>query len=114
MVVRGEIYLGKFDPALGSEMAKVRPCLVIQNDIGNKYSPNTLVLAISSKITEELPTCVFLPREISGLEKDSSVLCSHIYTFSINDRLIKKLGKITDVTILTKIDNALRLSLGIN
>jgi len=114
LVTRGEIYLGRFDPALGSEITKTRPCLVIQNDIGNRYSPNTIVLAISSKITENLPTCVFLPHDISGLEKDSSVLCSQIYTFSIRDRLIKKIGEITDVTILARIDDALKVSLGLN
>ena len=110
---RGEIYLAKFDPALSSEMSKTRPCLVIQNDVGNTYSPNTIVLAITSKITKDLPTCVFIPKNISGLEKDSSILCSHIYTFSINNRLIKKIGEITEEQTISKVEDALKMSLNL-
>jgi len=110
-IKRGEIYLARFDPAFGSEMGKTRPCLIIQNDVGNTYSPNTIVLAITSKITENLPTCVFVPKNISSLEKDSSILCSHIYTFSIKNRLIKKLGAIEDKQTLLKIEEALKISL---
>jgi mRNA interferase MazF len=113
-IKRGDIVLANFNPAKGSEMSKIRPCLIIQNDIGNKYSPNTIVLAITSKLpNKSYPTDVFLPKEISDLEKDSVILCSHIYTFSIEDRIIKKISEIKNINIISKINQALKTSLGI-
>jgi len=113
-LVRGEIWLADFGSAQGSEIGKIRPCVIIQNDIGNLYSPTTIVAAVTSTIKGKYQTNVFLPKEKSGLEKDSMVLCSSIQTFSIEDRLIKKLGKIEDSSLLDEINTALEISLGLN
>ena len=78
-VRRGDIYHADLDPVFGSEQGGYRPVLVIQNNIGNKYSPTVIVAAITSKEKMKLPTHIAIP-EIEGLEKDSVVLLEQLRT----------------------------------
>lgn len=97
---------------LGSEQGGFRPVLIIQNDIGNKYSPTVIVSAITSQIQKaKLPTHVELPVSISNLEKDSVILLEQIRT--IDKRRLKKWVARLDKTIMNKVDEALLISLGL-
>ncbi len=110
--VRGEIYLVNFDPTTGAEIKKTRPALVIQNDISNEHSPITIVAAITSKYDEKLyPTEVFIAKNEAGLTQDSVVLLNQIRSID-RQRLVKKLGKITEST-LKKVDSSIKISLGL-
>ncbi|MDP3764829.1 MAG: type II toxin-antitoxin system PemK/MazF family toxin [bacterium] len=109
---RGEIYLVEFDLAFGSEIKKTRPALVVQNNISNKYSPTTIVVAITSVIGgRDYSTNVFLKKSESGLEKDSVVLLNQIKTID-KQRLIKKVGIINE-SLMIDVDRALEISLGL-
>ena len=80
-VKRGDIFLADLNPVKGSEQGGIRPVLVIQNDIGNKFSPVTIVIALTSKITKKmLPTHIELSPEQTGLNKPSIVLAEQITT----------------------------------
>ena len=93
---RGDIYLVNFDPTLGAEIRKTRPALILQNDIANKYSPVTIVAAISSKYDNPLyPTEVLISAKArTGLAVDSVVLLNQIRTVD-KKRLAKRLGKLS-------------------
>ncbi len=107
---RGEIWLVNFNPARGSEQKGIRPALVIQNDIGNKVSPITIVAAISKSI-KIYPINVEIKSSESGLDKDSAVKLNQIRTID-KSRLIKKLGKL-DPSKMGAVKSALVLSLGL-
>lgn len=77
---KGEIYLIDWSPARGSEQEGFRPALVVQNDVGNKYSPTTIVAAISTNVTKKYPFHVHLMPEESGLKEPSVVKLEHIMT----------------------------------
>ncbi|MBI4118744.1 MAG: type II toxin-antitoxin system PemK/MazF family toxin [Parcubacteria group bacterium] len=110
--VRGEIYLVGFDPAFGSEIKKTRPALIVQNNISNKYSPTTIVAAITSVTGGRgYSTNVFLKESQSGLKQDSVVLLNQIKTID-KQRLIKKIG-VMDQALMADIDRALEISLGL-
>jgi mRNA interferase MazF len=109
---RGEIYLVNFEPTLGAEIKKTRPALIIQNNIGNEYSQITIVAAITSKYDETLyPTEVLIPVGEGGLKQDSIVLLNQIRSID-RQRLVKKLGKINDLT-LKRVDSSIKISLGL-
>lgn len=110
---RGDIYLLNFDPTIGAEIRKTRPALILQNDIANKFSPVTIVAAISSKFDDPLyPTEVLIPAKApTGLSLDSVVLLNQIRTVD-KKRLIKQLGKLSK-TKMEEVDLALRISLGL-
>lgn len=109
---RGEIYLVNFDPSFGAEIKKMRPALLIQNDVANRYSPVTIVAAITAQFEESLyPTEVLIRATKSGLSKDSVVLLNQIRTIDTR-RLIKKLGIVNRETMI-KIERALKISLGL-
>lgn len=109
---RGEIYLVNFNPALGSEVKKTRPALILQNDVGNEYSPVTIVAAITSQISKGIyPTNVFLKKSQSGLKEDSLVLLNQVRTID-KQRLIKRLGSL-DKETMTRVERALLVSLGL-
>ena len=110
-VRRGEIWLVDFDPALGHEMKKARPAVIIQNDKGNAYSPMTIIAPITSQNIDNVYPFEVLLNEMSGLEKTSKVLLSHIRAID-KMRLIKKISKVGDDDI-GKINDALKLSLGL-
>ncbi len=111
-IKRGDIVLTRLEPVKGSEQGKTRPCLVVQNDIGNKVSPTTIVAALTSKIEKEYPFTVFLKKGEANLPKDSLVLCNQIRTVSIEHRIEKKLGTLKPET-MKKIDQALKVSLAL-
>ena len=111
-VRRGEIYLVNLDPTIGSEISKTRPALVIQNDIGNMYSPLTIVAPITSKPRKKsYPTEVAIPSKDSGLKINSWVLLAQIRTID-KSRLIKKLGALSSRK-KNEVDAAIRISLGL-
>lgn len=110
---RGDVLLVNLEPVKGSEQGKIRPCLVIQNDTGNQFSPTTIVAAITSKIPEkEYPFTVKILALDSSLKVDSLVLLNQIRTISIKDRTIKKLGSLSNEQ-MKKVDEALKISLAL-
>ena len=110
---RGEIYLVAFDPTVGHEIQKTRPALVIQNDIGNQYSPLTIVAAITSKVPEAAypVEVVIAPSRSNGLLLPSAIRLDQIRTVD-QRRLIKRLG-LVDLQTLSEVDSAIRISLGL-
>lgn len=108
---RGDIFYANLSPVIGSEQGGVRPVLVVQNDVGNKYSPTIIVAAITSKINKaKLPTHIELWGDTYGLEKNSVVLLEQIRTLD-KARLIEKIG--SAASKLEEIDEALAISLGL-
>lgn len=109
---RGEVYVVDFDPVVGSEIAKTRPALVIQNDVGNRVSPITIVAAFSSQVRQPLyPFEVLVRAPEGGLTLDSSVRLNQIRTVD-KSRLRKRLGKVTPTT-MGAVDTAIKISLGL-
>ncbi len=110
---RGEIYLVSFDPTVGHEIKKTRPAIVIQNDIGNRHSPLTIVAAITSKISPVLypVEVIVLPSKANGLETLSAIRLDQIRTVD-KERLVKRLGAV-DRSIMLKVDEAIKISLGL-
>ena len=101
-----------FDPTIGSEVKKTRPALILQNDIGNRYSPVTIVAALTSQFDEPVyPTEVLIEPPEGGLEKRSVVLLGHIRTVD-KVRLLTKLGSVLPRT-MTKVNQAIEISLGL-
>ena len=110
IIVRGDVYLADLSPVIGSEQGGVRPVVIIQNDVGNKYSPTVIVSAITSKIDKtKMPTHIEIDNE-DFLTKSSIVLLEQIRTID-KARLGKKIGHL-DSGIMKKIDKAILLSLG--
>lgn len=108
---RGDIYLINFDPTVGHEIKKTRPALIIQNDIANKYSPITIVAAITSKVSSiPYPTEVLMESIESGLPLTSAVLLNQIRSVD-HRRLIKRIGRATPAT-MRRVDQAIQISLG--
>lgn len=111
-VKRGFIFFSDLSPVIGSEQGGFRPVLVIQNNVGNKYSPTVIVAAITSHIEKaKLPTHVELSAKEYGLEKDSVILLEQIRTID-KQRLQQKITEL-DERVMTKIDEALKISLGL-
>ncbi len=112
-IQRGEIFLANLEPVRGSEQGSIRPVLIIQNDISNKYSPITIIAPITSKIYEkEYPTNVKISSKDSKLSRDSTILLNQIRAID-KSRIIKRISKI-DQEILDKVDIALKVSLGLD
>ena len=109
----GDIYLVNFDPTLGAEIRKTRPALILQNDIANKFSPVTIVAAISSKFDDPLyPTEVLISAKArTGLAVDSVVLLNQIRTVD-KKRLAKRLGTLSSAK-MEEVNQALRISVGL-
>jgi len=111
-VKRGYIFFADLSPVVGSEQGGFRPVLVVQNDMGNKYSPTVVVAAITSQITKaKLPTHVEMEAKDYGLEKDSVILLEQIRTID-KQRLQNKLTEL-DEKIMQKVNQALKISLGL-
>ena len=109
---KGEIFLANLEPVIGSEQGGIRPVLIIQNDKSNMHSPVTIAAAITSKIfSKEFPTNVFISKEDSGLDRDSTILLNQIRTID-KLRLIKKVGSL-DSYLIYKIDKSLKISLAL-
>ena len=110
---RGDIYLVEFDPARGHEIQKTRPAVIIQNDIGNRHSPVTIVAAITSKLSSKpYPVEVaMLPTRANGLSVPSAIQLGQIRSVD-QRRLVKRLGAV-DPGSMQRVDAALRISLGL-
>lgn len=109
---RGDIYFAELNPVQGSEQGGMRPVLVVQNDVGNSYSPTTIVLPITSRLAKpKLPTHVALSRQESGLTRDSVVLAEQIRTID-KVRLQQKVACLDAIT-MNRINQAMEISMGI-
>ena len=111
-IKKGDLYFADLSPVTGSEQGGVRPVLVVQNDVGNKYSPTIIVAAITSKNKTKLPTHVMLEAEGCGLSRNSVVLLEQLRTID-KTRLKERIGTI-DKTRLPEVNEALSVSLGID
>jgi mRNA interferase MazF len=112
-IKRGDIYYADLSPVVGSEQGGVRPVLIIQNDIGNRYSPTVIAAAITSRSTKaNLPTHIRLMANESGLAKDSVVLLEQIRTID-KRRLKERMGSL-DLGEMGKVDEALSISFGLS
>ncbi len=111
IIRRGDIFYADLSPVVGCEQGGIRPVLVIQNDIGNRYSPTVIVVAITSKSKKELPTHVELGC-MEALQKNSVVLLEQIRTID-RIRLLEYIGSVSRLRMLL-IDQALLLSVGLS
>lgn len=110
MILRGEIYRAQLNPVLGSEQGGQRPVLIVQNNVGNKYSPTVIALPITSRLNKaRLPTHIELRAGTCGLARDSLILAEQIRTLD-KQRLGEKLGR-ADASVMALVDRALCLSL---
>lgn len=108
-IKRGDIYLADLSPVVGSEQGGQRPVLIVQNDIGNKYSPTVIVVAITSKISKaKLPAHVEIKADGHGLNKDSVILGEQVRTID-KKRLIQLIGSL-EKEIMNKVNEALSIS----
>ena len=112
IVKRGDIYYADLSPVVGSEQGGIRPVLIIQNDIGNKYSPTVIAAAITSQINKaKMPTHIELTAREYGLNKDSVILLEQIRTID-KRRLREKRGRI-DGGLMDSVNDALSISFGL-
>ena len=111
MVKRGDIYYADLSPVIGCEQGGIRPVLIVQNDIGNRYSPTIIAAAVTSRQTKtRLPTHIDLPQGLGGLDKDSVVLLEQIRTLD-KRRLRDKIGELSEEE-MEKVNQGLLISLG--
>ena len=112
-IKRGDVILVDLNPVRGSETGKTRPCVIIQNDVGNKYSPVTIIAVITSQkeLAEQYPTDVWVKKDSGGLDRDSIIQCDQIRTID-KKRIIKKFGGFDDA-IMRDVNKAVKVSLDI-
>ena len=109
-VKRGDIYYADLSPVVGSEQGGIRPVLIVQNDVGNKYSPTVIAAAITSqKDKSKLPTHIALHSQECGLSKDSVVLLEQVRT--IDKKRLKDKVCHLDAGIMKRVNSALKVSL---
>ena len=112
IVKRGDIYYADLSPVIGSEQGGVRPVLIVQTDIGNKYSPTVIAAAITSQINKaKMPTHIELCAKEFGLNKDSVILLEQIRTID-KKRLREKIGHLSD-ELMVLVNDALAISFGL-
>ena len=112
IVKRGDIYYADLSPVIGSEQGGIRPVLIVQNDIGNRYSPTVIVAAITSQINKaKLPTHVEISAEEYGLTKDSVILLEQVRTID-KKRLKEKIGNLSE-ELMKKVDESIQISFGL-
>jgi len=112
IVKRGDIFYADLSPVVGSEQGGIRPVLIVQNDIGNKYSPTVIAAAITSQINKaKLPTHIEISAQEYGLQKDSVILLEQIRTID-KRRLREKAGHLDD-ELMEKVNEALSISFGL-
>ena len=110
-IMRGDLFSACLDPVVGSEQGGIRPVLVVQNDVGNRYSPTVIVLAITGQVNKNrLPTHVSIPAGTNGLAKDSVVLAEQIRTLD-KRRLREKIGSLKPEE-MQRVSEAMMVSLG--
>ena len=111
MIMRGDLFSACLDPVVGSEQGGIRPVLVVQNDVGNRYSPTVIVLAVTGQINKmRLPTHVPVDAGNTGLQKDSVVLAEQIRTLD-KRRLREKIGSLRP-EVMQRVSEAMMISLG--
>ena len=111
-IKRGDIFYADLSPVVGSEQGGVRPVLIVQNDVGNKYSPTVIAAAITSQqFKTRMPTHICVDAAVCGLSKDSVVLLEQIRTLD-KKRLREKMGNLPE-TEMNRIDAALSVSIGL-
>lgn len=111
-VRRGDIFYADLSPVVGSEQGGIRPVLIIQNDVGNKFSPTVIAAAITSRrFKANLPTHIRVGVTQSGLMRDSIILLEQVRTLD-KQRLKEKMGNL-DASEMARVDKALSVSLGI-
>ncbi len=111
-IKRGDIFYADLSPVVGSEQGGLRPVLIVQNDIGNRYSPTVIAAAITSRLSKaKLPTHIDVYAERFGLVKDSVILLEQIRTID-KARLREKMGHIDDV-LMQKVNQAITVSFGL-
>ena len=111
-IKRGDIYYADLSPVVGSEQGGIRPVLIVQNDVGNRYSPTVIAAAITSRQNKtKLPTHIPIEATGSGLSKDSVVLLEQIRTLD-KRRLKEKMGSV-DIKSMKEINRALSVSFGL-
>ena len=111
-VKRGDIYYADLSPVVGSEQGGLRPVLIIQNDIGNRYSPTVIAAAITSRMGKtKLPTHIDIYAERAGLAKDSVILLEQIRTLD-KRRLKEKMGHL-DEALMDQVNTAIAVSFGL-
>ena len=112
-IKRGDIYYADLSPVIGSEQGGLRPVLIIQNDIGNRYSPTVIAAAITSRLEKSrLPTHIDVSADICGLQKDSVILLEQIRTID-KRRLREKMGHADD-PLMNRVNSALNVSFGLS
>lgn len=112
IVKRGDIYYADLSPVVGSEQGGIRPVLIVQNDVGNKYSPTVIAAAITSQINKaKMPTHIELNAKDYGLNKDSVVLLEQIRTID-KRRLRERIGRL-DEELMQSVNSALSISFGL-
>ncbi len=112
LIKRGDIFYADLSPVIGSEQGGVRPVVVIQNDVGNKYSPTIIVAAITSQLNKaKLPTHVNVDAKGVPLPKNSVILLEQIRTID-KKRLREKIGRFGE-NIMTEIDESIKVSLNL-
>lgn len=112
-IKRGDIYYADLSPVVGSEQGGLRPVLIIQNDIGNRYSPTVIAAAITSRMGKtKLPTHIDIYAERAGLQKDSVILLEQIRTLD-KRRLKERMGHLDDES-MKAVDNAIAVSVGLD
>lgn len=112
IIKRGDIYYADLSPVVGSEQGGVRPVLIVQNDIGNKYSPTIIAAAITSQINKaKLPTHIEINAEEYGLTRDSVILLEQVRTID-KRRLRDKIGRLDD-ELMSKVNEAISISFGL-
>lgn len=108
-VKRGDLFYADLSPVVGSEQGGIRPVLVVQNDVGNKYSPTIIIAAITSQVNKaKLPTHVEISSQSFGLPKNSVVLLEQVRTID-KKRLKEKIGRF-DHEVMRKVEDALKIS----
>jgi len=110
-IKRGDIYWVDWNPGRGNEQSGMRPALVIQNDIGNKYSPTTIVAALTTATEKQYPFLVKVTAKESGLPKDSTINLAVILTID-KTRLTRKCGALSDDK-MSQVNEAIKASLGL-
>ena len=113
MIMRGDLFSACLDPVVGSEQGGIRPVLIVQNNIGNKYSPTVIVAAITSKMNKaKMPTHIEIDAKDYGLSKDSVILLEQIRTLD-KRRLKEKIG-VADKRVMDEVNEALAVSFGLS
>lgn len=112
-IKRGDLFWCNFNPSFGHEQGKIRPCVILQNDFGNKSSNLTIVAPITSTVFDKkYPFHVFIGKNNSALKKDSTILLNQIKTVD-KRRILKKIG-VLDSFIVMKVNSAIKVSLDLD